>query len=265
MQELKIDKTFLILLIALMFVIGGTVSYYINNQEWERVAQNAEGKLCLKTCKQKLAEQQAKQQAPKRQHINLITITLSDVCLAQVKNNLTGSCPTYKDIVKYDTTNQKISGKFVDDSYHHRGKPQMRNHFEMYRGVEPIICVDCSLDAIIASKQIIIKGSSFPYILDKDNTIKNSTRFVYHDRSVEACKIATIAYSDALLNDTISYLASGCKVTSFDEKETIVMEKSVHDPKTTQAYKNKQFIKQAQEEAKKRAEEYCKKQGSKCK
>lgn len=181
-------------------------------------------------------------------HGNFITIELSKTCLVMAKANLTSNCPTYKDLEVFDTTNQKISGKFFQDGdFYHRGKPMYKNYQLSYpKAVYPwVICVDCSQQIIIQSKNIIVEAGSFVYKKGSDSHIVNNTRYEYSQRYVDSCTIAHIAYSDFLLNDTINYLESGCTKTDFKEKTVVVTPYVKHDIKTSQAYKNQKWLEEA--------------------
>ena len=180
---------------------------------------------------------------------NFITVELVGTCLTLAKANLTSiKCPTYRDLYVFDTTNPKISGKFFDDNgFYHRGKPFYKNYQLSYTKADYpwVVCVDCSQQILSQSKQIIVKGSDYKYTSKSEGVMYNNTRNEYSQRYVESCNIATIAYSDFLLNDTINYLKSGCTKTDFKEKTTIIKPYIKHDIKTSQAYKYQKFIEDA--------------------
>lgn len=183
-----------------------------------------------------------------------ITIELSNTCLRLIKNNMTARCPTYTELIKFDNTNQKISGSFINDTWYHREKPYIINHDLMYTdSSKTIICVDCSKAVMMKAKNIIIEASSFIYKLGSDSHITNNTRHQYSMRYVDGCSEARLAWSDWLLNDTINYLKSGCTKTQFKEKETIYKTYTKFDITTSQAYKNQKWI----EEAKKLSKTNC--------
>lgn len=152
----------------------------------------------------------------------LITIDLSNQCLALVKHNQTSECPTYKKILPYDNSNQMLSGKFVTtDNFFHRQLTNTINHWGLYAPGTWIVMIDPDYNAIIHSKEISLVPS-LTYII-KDQTVgSNHTRNEYHDRYVDpGCTSAEIVYSDFLLNDTIHYLESGCTITKYNETKII--------------------------------------------
>ena len=185
---------------------------------------------------------------------NFITVELVGSCLTLAKANLTStSCPTYRDLQVFDTTNQKISGKFFDDNgFYHRGKPMYKNYQLSYQKADYpwVVCVDCSKQIMMQSKQIIVKGANYHYTLNTDSKIINNTRNEYSQRFVDGCMTATIAYSDFLLNDTINYLKSGCTETNFKEKTTIIKPYIKHDISTSKAYKDQKWLEAAKKLAK---------------
>lgn len=185
---------------------------------------------------------------PSQYRYNIIAIELSKACIFHVKNNETNICPTYKELEKFDTTNKKYSGKFIEkDGFYFRDKPQWNNHWITYK--DEVVCVDCSKKALQGSR-IIEVVTKLDYLKNTDTIIKNATRYEYHNRAVDNCFYAKIVYSPILLNDTINYLKSGCTVTEFNEQEVIYMNKTKHDIKTTALWKYQQWLKDAKEKCK---------------
>ena len=151
-------------------------------------------------------------------HYNMTLIILSETCKRTNHYNVTSDCPKIYELIKFDTSNQNISGKFVKNGNdYERTKPQMKNHWVYYQ--KNVICVDCNIDYIGTGgqfKSIIIEPNNFTWI-DKDAVLKNTLKWTsYSNRFVSGCQTATIAYSDSLLNDTISYLNSECTKTNFN-------------------------------------------------
>lgn len=151
----------------------------------------------------------------------LITIDLSNQCLALVKHNQTDDCPSYKPIIKYDNSSQYLSGRFIETAgFLHRTISHTLNHYKMYSPDKWTVMVDPDSLSITHSKEItIVPHGSLNYINKNEVVNKTNIRTEYHDRYVDpSCIHAEIVYSDFLLKDTISYLESGCKTTSFKEK-----------------------------------------------
>ena len=200
---------------------------------------------------------------------NFITVELSQTCLTQLKNNVTTKCPSYKDLQQFDTTDPKNAGKFEYDKkgFYHRGKPLYNNYQLSYHPTKYplVVCVDCSEQIMRTSKNIIIEAVSFVFKNNKDNVIKNFTRYEYSNRDVKDCDSARISYSPAMLNDTIYYLASNCKDTKFNMTKSIYMTpKSIGDLMQYKAYKYQKSLQDKIKEAQELAKAYCNRNGSKC-
>ena len=179
--------------------------------------------------------------------LKVIAVQLSKMCLYKAEKNLPSICPNYEDLVKYDTTNQKFIGGFVDMPYFHRAKsPVLLPSNSLKQLTDYIVCVDCPNDVLFKSKIITITNNKLVYTKDSDKKIVNNTRYEYIGRAIdEGCGSATIYYDDLLLNDTINYLKSDCKETSFNEKITIKPAWTKHDIKTTKMWKYKMMIEEA--------------------
>lgn len=145
-------------------------------------------------------------------HYPVLLISLSQTCEVLNKNGIRG-CPSVQNLTKYDTSNQKISGKFVNDNgLYHRTYPQMKNNWLAYvYSKTPIVCVECYFDvtATSKSKQIIIQPNSFTYVNKTESEDKNKL-YDYTGRYMQGCDIATIGNVPGLLDDTISYMLHGC-------------------------------------------------------
>ena len=200
-----------------------------------------------------------KQNGTDVQHIdtklNVISLDISRTC-KMIKST---KCPTIENLIPYDTTNQKYIGKFVDN---HRTKSPLKYPSVFYLTTKDvIICVACPYDIYIHSKQITV---DMPFIYKKsaDRTITNNTRYEYHNRYVDNCAYARVAWMPELnvngttinlLDDTIQYLKSSCTQTGYNEKVTIQTKFTKHDLSTSQSYKTQKWF----EEAKKLKTENC--------
>lgn len=150
----------------------------------------------------------------------VIMVISSEICQKMIQNHINSTCPTDDKLIKYDTSNQHISGKFVTiNGITTRTNAQVINHYQFY--TKETVCVDCSgnLSDPDLFKIIILEPHGFTFI-DKYQVVPNNTWNSYSDRNMQGCNTATIAYSDALLNDTISYLESECTKTSFNNNST---------------------------------------------
>lgn len=203
------------LLISLFFIVGVTISQYILNEKLAHATTSVNlGKLTTGTV---------------LGNPSIIGIQLSSTCVKMVQQNQTNDCPSYYQLRSMDTTNQMLSGKFkFTNGYYHRGNPQTSNHYQMYKTGQIVIMLDPDYASMYFGQTIIIVPKGFTYKLNADQ-VKNGTRQQYYDRYVTSdCKQATISYSEQLLNDTITYLESSCKITSFNEKKDIPL--PVHPP-----------------------------------
>jgi len=200
---------------------------------------------------------------------NFITVELSQTCLTQLKNNVTTKCPSYKVLQQFDTTDSKNAGKFEYDKkgFYHRGKPFYNNYQLSYHPTKYpfVVCVDCSEQIMRTSKNIVIEAINFVFKSNKDNVIKNFTRYEYADKFVKDCNIARITYSPMLLNDTIHYLASDCKDTKYNNTKSIYMTpKPIGDLTKTKSYQYQKSLQEKIKIAQELAKAYCNRNGSKC-
>lgn len=151
----------------------------------------------------------------------ILGIEFSESCSKILQYNINSSCPQLSQLTKYDTSNQKVSGQFI--LYHGkiiRTNPEFKNHWLYY--TNETVCVYCDLDLAQPDlfKTIFIEPSSFTFINKADNST-NYKYISYSERYVsEDCSTATIAYSDKLLNDTISYMLSNCTKTNIQTNQT---------------------------------------------
>lgn len=205
-------------------------------QAAEQYAQREQAKLQLNETKALLPNPSLK----------VISIQLSKTCLYMVQHNMTTSCPTIKDLAKYDTTEQVYLGKFVEKPYYHREKSHLATPGTTLKQLtDYIICVDCPYDVLVHSKSITVTNNKLSYTKDSDKKVVNNTRYEYIGRSVVGCAFATIYYNDILLVDTINYLKNGCKESNFNEKITIKPDLIKHDITTSKAWKHKLWLGEA--------------------
>lgn len=154
----------------------------------------------------------------------LIGIQLDKVCLTLIKNNMPNKCPHYDVLSKFDNTNQMISGKLKQDKNGivYRDKPQIKNHYNFYPNLQYIVMVDPDPDFTTRARMIYITTDNFT-ISDPLENGDNHTRSVYVNRdplSPTNCSTVTVAPYLDIINDTISFLESGCTVTHYNNKIT---------------------------------------------
>ena len=247
------DKTSLVLMVILAFVIGVTIGQLVFHIDFAQIAKNAHGLTKDEAAKQYSERQQAMIKLesvviePFTPKFNVISIQLSNTCLALIKHNDTKTCPDYRILSQFDTTNQKKIGKFVDTKgYFHRDKSRINNPSMYFNNNDTFtVCVDCPNDIFKSSQQIFITHEDFKYTKDTDNVIVNNTRYEYINKAVDRCQIAMISYNKILVLDTIEFMKSGCGVTTFDEKVTIKKPYTQFDISTTKAYKYAKWLTEA--------------------
>ena len=158
---------------------------------------------------------------------NMISLMLSETCQRMNEHNISG-CPHISELIVFDTSNQAISGKFIQNgSDYTRTSPQIKNHYLWYgtNRTNEIICLDCEVDAKMSqtTQQVIIEPHDFVWT-DKFNTLHDGSRiFVqFHGRYMQGCDTATIPYDFQLLTDTIYYMRMNCdsKYTTFNATQT---------------------------------------------
>jgi len=157
-------------------------------------------------------------------HYNIIIVSLSESCIRINEQGPNHSCPKLNSLVSFDTSNQLISGKF-DHSGNAwvRLPPEVKNHYLFYQYLnKTVVCVDCYYPGKLtdAFQTITIEPNGFVWVnpLEQKN---NGQILTHHDRYVsENCKTASISFTPFILNDTISYMQSGCKITHYNNNNT---------------------------------------------
>lgn len=182
---------------------------------------------------------------------NFIAVEYSNTCATLVKNNITSDCPSVSELMKWDNSNQAVSGHFVlqKDGTYIRDKPEVPNFYSYYGNNNyTTICILCNADlanqdttpvifiephgftytqnAVNSANTIIQNG--FNSTVEQNEQVKGTT--TYHDRYIAGCLVANMAYIDfsssngtreSLMNDTIHDFESGCTKTDFNSTGTI--------------------------------------------
>ena len=150
------------------------------------------------------------------QHLKVLLVSLSQTCEILNKNGMKG-CPSVQDLIPYDTSNQLVSGKFINhDGIYTRTAPQMKNNWMAYSySNKTVVCVECYFDITSADKaqQIIVQPSSFSYI-NKTEVENGNSWYNYDNRFMQGCDVATIGNIPGLLNDTIHFMLHNCSGTT---------------------------------------------------
>jgi hypothetical protein len=150
---------------------------------------------------------------------NRIGIQLSPTCITLIKNHMNTTCPTYDKLKPLDNTNPIWAGQWINDTYYHRHLPRVSNHYLMNQNTF-IVMVDPDPNFTTISKMIIIQAGNFTYTNPSDSIGNNHTRNEYQNRFVSGCTEAIVAPLPSLIEDTLHYMESGCKITAYKEKVT---------------------------------------------
>lgn len=152
---------------------------------------------------------------------NHISIVESQTCLTLIKNHMNSTCIPYQNLKYLDTTNPVWAGIWVDTPYTHRLEPKVKNHF-IFDGGKLTVMVDPNNDFIVNSKVITIQDKNFTWINPDDSSKGGISTITHINRYVSDCQTAIVAPIKPLIEDTITYLQSGCTKTSFNDTKIII-------------------------------------------
>lgn len=155
----------------------------------------------------------------------VVGLQLSGACIAALKAHSVTNCPTYKDVVYADNSNTRLSGGFgyVNGFYERLPnffKQNIAYYYSLHRNV---VLVDPPQD--IADKIPMIQiYNVLPTFADKyqdlNSSRTNSTngfKTLHQYRYTQDCRgLTAITFSKAIVNDTISYIQSGCTKTNLN-------------------------------------------------
>lgn len=191
------------------------------------------------------------QQSDATPYNNFISIIRSDTC---EKSN----CIKVAELIQHDTSEQRISGKFIksgDDYTRAKGMPNGINWYFSMKPGQPVIFVEPDQSALVRSKTITLvpnlKEYTPPIPLIKDysswNTTKRTTYTgVYVD---DKCNAAQVGVKQNInLTKVINHLLSDCK-TDLGNKN-IIIEKKTDLKFCGQECQHQKFMKEAKQKAK---------------
>jgi len=192
----------------------------------------------------------------------LIGIRLSTTCIALIKSNTSTTCPTYQNLLPFDTSDITISGNFTFDSngFFHREEPSLAKSWELYRqetkprnildppkgmtNLIPQIIIESNFDTYLlagqltqepkyelVTKQIKSETTGKTRTLQYKNQTQEFATILFHDRHIDdKCLVARINSDkwQELLPDTLFHMRMGCTKdsTTFNEKEIINQNKT---------------------------------------
>jgi len=174
------------------------------------------------------------------QQIGKIGIQLSMVCLAELKSHTNSSCLNYNDLKQFDNTNPLYAGLWVEQPYEHRLAPKIKNH-ENFNPNPWAIMVDPNADYTTSAKMIIV-DTHFTWTNQNDSSNKGLQMKSYQDRYVSSdCNEARVGPNIPLIQDTITYLESGCTTSNMNTTKIIYQKEipfSYNNPHSTLHYQD---------------------------
>lgn len=170
-----------------------------------------------------------------------IGIQLVPICITELKNHINSTCLDYNIIKPFDNTNPLWAGLWVEQPYEHRLNPKIKNH-ENFNPNPWSIMVDPNPDYTINAKMIYVNNDNFTWINPDQTSNKGIVMITHMNRYVSPnCNDATVAPNINLINDTIFYLESGCKTTSYNDTKIITQKEiafSFNNPYSSLHYKD---------------------------
>lgn len=154
-----------------------------------------------------------------------ISIVRSVVC---EKSN----CVKVSDIMHYDNSNQKISGKFVVKNNDYVRSSGMKNSLNYYNIFSNKVFVFVTPDAYtIDRSQVIILVASLSEYAKGNTSLKTEKNYLYDVTTTysgvfvdNSCHTAIVGIKQGVdLQKVIDYLASGCKIDFSYSKENITL------------------------------------------
>jgi len=214
------DKFVYVTLILSVILIGSIVLITINYQD-------AEGQLCLKTCKKRQAEEAKKSETLAFPDHIFIGIRVSKAC------EISGTCPSYKSLGDvFDNSNKYLSGDFFFNNKTQRWDrepPIIYNSFELYKITSKpnpvVIWVNPDDYTWDRTRQIMIESEFYRPIRQP---MEENMIYAMEGREIQQCHKAIIGWKTkngtALLGDTVSYFMSNCKepLQIEDQKEIFI-------------------------------------------
>ncbi len=183
-------------------------------------------------------------------------ITLDNTCLTKIKNNISGSCPTYPEIMALfgDTSITKVSGNFsYIDGIYQRGSPKIQNSF-LYYGQMNItngIIVDPPADHKRHLHMIEIKAHLDDYLIQENRGYNSSEHSIEmgHGRFIDECRDTYVNAEEwiFLVGDSINYLNHKCNenYTHYTTTSKTFLPYVEHDISTSYKWKLEKWIKES--------------------
>lgn len=193
----------------------------------------------------------------------LIGIQLSKSCIMLLQNNFPNNCPSYGDLILMDSSDLDISGKFVEDEngWIHRAEPGYRNSWVWYEDNDDRLRIIVDPPPGMAERipLITITNNFGVYFTPSDLKLADDGLAYYHEgRHIKDCRTALLStdHWNRMIADTIDMLRSGCQTTTIEDHHYNVIEKTEFDPKTSDAWKYRQWVNESLERCKTTCWEY---------
>lgn len=161
---------------------------------------------------------------------NIIYVMETESCHRQINLGVKNNCPNASELIKFDTSNQEISGHLIISKSGDLSRTKaIKNHWVYYSYMpNSVVCVECDIANNADSvRKIVLLSSDFTFIAKNEAENKGKIT-LQNSRAMEGCNTATIHYTKELLNDTIRYMRSGClsSMTNFNGNTTKILPNS---------------------------------------
>lgn len=172
--------------------------------------------------------------------VKLLGIQLSKSC------EMIQDCLSYNDLLFLDSSDQRISGKLItENGITKRGPSPYLNSWRAYDNDNSTrIVIDPPKGMADKIKMINIHYNFGVYFKAGDYTINNQTRTWSEGRYIDNCTTAYVNSDLKLLQDTITYMQSGCTITEYQEDKSEITPLSNIDLTTSPNWQAEQKLKQ---------------------
>jgi len=172
---------------------------------------------------------------PKESKIKLLGVEISRSC------DMIESCLKYSDLISLDTSNQIISGQFVDNKRQPSPYVKSWRFYDLDNSTR--LFVDPPLGMVDKIPMITITNHLPIYFKSGDLTINNNTRTYSEGRYIDNCQNALITSDMDLLLDTIEFMRGGC-VGELQEDKVEILPQTQIDITTSPNWQAEQKLKE---------------------
>ena len=218
----------------------------------------------------------------------IVLIEISNKCMTMIKNGYNTTCPSYSNLRKFDSSDEKISGKFkVVNGFLERQEPPLKESWQQYKhdkldrviidpplGMSsryPLIVIESNFDTFLqvqsmTQKQeyVMLNQTRLPDAWGRSGNYTELVRTInipvadnagsrtyFKDVFVERCHDAIINADkwQILLPLVIDHLNNGC-ISNLDNTYQVMQNYTIHDISTTGKWKLDQWKQQISRELK---------------